>query len=223
MAAAAAAASDEERRDFSVNPVKFEVEYVIKERPDDTANDVVDLFNEESITLAYTATNHDESQIVILGIGGAFRDPNTNEILTNITASSVDPIVFSPGQSQKFSQVINLNLLTGSYILTPNFYVSIDDEFMIIEPRSQLATVSDLPISLFNPKLLFLELVLLASFAGLGYLGYELFGKSYFKKVSSVTKSTEKASYPSAAASTGKAYDSSWLPEGHVKKTKKKN
>lgn len=202
--------------------LKFNVDYTIKEHPEIAPTDVVDLFNGDTITLDYTVSNDEDEQLAIVGVAGSFRDPATNEINTNITAASVGPIVLEPGMSHKFSQSINLNLYPNNYILSPVLFVSRGDAFVTATPRPQLASVSDTPISMFNPQLLFLEIVLLATFAGIGYLLYESFGKAYFKGTAP-TKKPVKTPTASSPAPEGKSYDSSWIPEGHIKKTKKKN
>ena len=83
----------------------------------------------------------------------------------------------------------------------------------------------------FRSKIDLLELVLLITFAGLIYVGYEIWGKQYFKgvapvkakKVSAAKASSPVASGPSTTSATG--YDTNWIPESHLKqkKTKKVN
>lgn len=205
--------------------MRFHADYTIKERPDATATDVVSLYNGDSVTLGYTVSNEDDEQVAILGVGGSFKDSKTQEINTNITSASVGPIILEPGQSQQFSQVINVNLQPDAYILSPLLYITHGEEFMTVSPRPQWTTVADAPISFFNPQLLFLELVLVLTFGGIGYVLYDLFGKKYFK--GTATGPSKKVSASSgastAAPSDGKSYDASWIPQGHIKQTKKKN
>lgn len=201
--------------------VKFNADYIVKEHPEATAQDVVELFNGETVTLTYTVSNYDDVQISIIGVGGTFLDPQTNEVRSNITAGSVGPIVLEPGQSQQFSQAINLNLVSDSYVLAPLIYIYYGEEYMTVKPRLQLTTVSDVPISIFNPQLLFLEIVLLASLGGVAYFIYEAFGKSYIQGTAPVKKTFKANSDVGATISLGKTFDSSWIPEGHIKKTKK--
>lgn len=206
--------------------LNLDVDYSIEEYVDAAATDVLELYNGEKITLSYTISNNEEYPVGVVGVGGSFRDPRTNEIVTNLTSSSVGPIVLEAGQSQRFKQAIELNLYPENYILAPQLYLSISQQFLSIQARMQLANVSDKPISLFNPQLLFLEVVLLGTFAIIGFVVYELFGKNYFKSTSTApTKKAStgtKASSPGPAAS-GKSYDSSWIPEGHLKNKKKAN
>lgn len=203
--------------------LEFDVDYTIKERPDASPTDIVKLYNGDAITLTYTFTNNDPEQVAVLGVGGSFRDSKTQEINTNITSASLGPVVIENGQSQQFSQVINVNLLPDSYVLSPLLYIALGEEFMTVSPRPQWTEVSDAPISFFNPQLLFLEFVLIVTFGGIGYILYELFGKKYFKGTS--VAPTKKASAPAgtSTATDGKSYDSSWIPQSHLKQKSKKN
>lgn len=201
--------------------IEFDADYTIKERPEVAPTDVAQLYNGDSITLSYTVTNKGAEQVTVLGVGGTFRDAKTNEINTNITSGSIGPLVLEKGQSQQFSQIININLLPDDYILVPILYISYEDEFLSVTPRPQWTEVRDPPVSFFNPQLLFLELVLVVTFGGIGYIVYELFGKKYIKGTS--TAPTKKVSGQTTGTTTGadgKSYDSSWIPQGHIKKKK---
>ena len=69
---------------------------------------------------------------------------------------------------------------------------------------------------------------MLITFAGLIYVGYEIWGKQYFKgvapvkakKVSAAKASSPVATGPSTISATG--YDTNWIPESHLKQKKTK-
>ena len=101
-------------------------------------------------------------------------------------------------------------------------YVAHEEKVKHVAIRGQLATVVEPNVSIFNPQLLFLELVLLATFAGFGYFVYEFWGKQYFKGTAPVAAKVKRAASPSSATASGKAYDESWIPEAHLKQKKTK-
>lgn len=214
----ASAPIDQEKITTSIN---FLVDYIISEFPDISNADVAEFQNGEGITLKYTVTNNEDKQISIVGVGGAFRDPANGVIKTNLTSAAVGPVLVDAGQTANFEQTINLNLIADNYLLTPQVFIAYEEELKLIQARGQLATVNDIPLSIFNPQLLFLEAILLATIGALLYFAYEIWGKSYVEGTAPVAKPTKKASSPSAPVSTGKAgYNSDWIPEGHLKQKK---
>ena len=104
----------------------------------------------------------------------------------------------------------------------PQLFIAFDNDLKLVQARGQRTEVKDVPISIFDPQLLLLEAILLATFAGLGYVAYNIWGKRYFEGTALVNKPKRGASPPVASA---KSVDSDWLPEGHLrqKKTKKAN
>ncbi|KAK6457253.1 increased recombination centers protein 22 [Scheffersomyces xylosifermentans] len=204
--------------------IAFIVDYSIVEYPEITETDVVELTNGNSITLNYQAVNNEETEVTIIGVSGTFLDPTTGKVLVNLTAGQVGPLTVQPGESESFNQKIPLNVLPANYKIVPQLFVAHEDKVKHVAIRSQLATIVDAPVSIFNPQLLFLELILLASAAGLGYFVYQTWGKQYFQGTAPVASSKLRAVSPSSegSATGGKAYDESWIPEGHLKQKKQK-
>lgn len=218
---AIAAPIDPEKATGSIN---FVVDYTISEFPEISNTDVAELTNGEAISLEYSVTNNEDKDISVVGVGGSFRDPANGNIKTNLTAAAVGPVLVAAGEKASFIQKIDLNLVADNYLLTPQIFVAVEEDLKFIQARGQLATVNDLPISLFNPQLLFLEAVLLATIGGILYFVYDIWGKKYIEGTAPITKSSsKKASSPSpASVATGKAYNSEWIPEAHLQKKSKK-
>lgn len=202
--------------DAGIQELRFPVNYVISEYPDITHTDVAEFNNGETISLEYTATNNEDDKITIVGLGGAFRSPTTNEIKSNLSAQSVGPIILAPGDSEVFIQKIPLDLVPDNYLLTPQLFIAFQEDLKLVQARGQLAVVSDVPVSFFDPQLLVLEAILVATLGGLLYAVYSIWGKPYFAG----TAPTKKKVVISARSTS---VDPSWFPESHIlqKKTKK--
>ncbi|CAH6719650.1 increased recombination centers protein 22 [[Candida] jaroonii] len=200
---------------IDVGGLKVDIDYSIEEFESSTG--VLELFNSDTITLVYNVENDADSEhpLSIIGVSGTFNDPASNDIVSNITTGSVGPITLENGQSQQFKQAINLNLVPNNYILKPIVYMAVDNQIVPVTVKPLLANVSDIPISLFNPQLLFLELVLIVTIGVVGLVLYDLFGKNYFNNI--VPKKTVKKD--SVPVESSKGYDSSWIPKHHIKKT----
>lgn len=192
---------------------KFDLDYVIEEYPDLEASEVAQLWQGEEIHVHHTITNNEDTDITVVGLGGSFRDPLTGDYKVNLTSNSVGPITIEPGKSTEVRQRITLDFLPGNYFLAPQVYVAFNDELKVIQARAQLAVLKDVPISFFNPQLLFLEALLLALVGGAGYFFYSSYFQKYFKQTAPVTK----------GKSTGKTsgFDPSWVPSHHQVSQKK--
>lgn len=224
FAAGTYAADSEAAKDTTGQTVtlEFAVDYALPHLPNVGPRDLAEVYNEQDFTIAYSFTNNEDKDISIVGVGGAFHDVKTGAIKSNLTASPIETVVVTPGESGSFSHKVSLNLVPDEYILVPQLFIAFDNDLKLVQARGQRIEVKDVPISIFDPQLLFLEAILLATFTGLGYVAYNIWGKRYFEGTAMVNKPKRGASPPAA---TAKSVDSDWLPEGHLrqKKTKKAN
>ncbi|CAI5758142.1 unnamed protein product [Candida verbasci] len=205
--------------------VDIVIDYSIKENPEISKNDVATWTNGDEVTLEYILENQEKSDITIIGVTGQFQNPVTNQIVTNLTTGKIGPITVASGEAVKFDQKINVDLIASNYELIPQIFIAHEDLIKVIPCRGQLMQISDKSISLFDPRLLFLELVLLVSFIGLAYVVYEIWGKQYLKFNNSTTVKVKKTAAKPAAVSQGSTtsgYDVNWIPEGHLKAKKSK-
>lgn len=203
------------------------IDYSIKETPEISQNDVANWVNGEKYTLEYVVNNNEETEIAVVGVTGQFKNPVTNQIVTNLTTGQVGPITIAPGESIKFEQIVGVDLLPDNYELVPHVFVAHDDLIKVIPCRGQLATVVDGVISFFDPRLIFLELILLVTFGGVVYFIYEIWGKQYIKGTAPVKVPVKKSGTPVGIKETSPSasvsgFDESWIPEAHLKKNKKK-
>jgi len=187
----------------------FEVDYLILEYPDADKNEVIQMWQGEQINVRHTITNQEDTDITVVGLGGSFRDPITGEFKVNLTANSVGPVVIEPGKSVNVGQMITLDFVPGNYFLAPQVYVTFKDELKAIQARAQLAVVKEVPISFFNPQLLFLELIFVVLAGAIGYIFFPAFFQTYLKGTAPITK----ASTTKSATTSG--FDPAWVPSHH--------
>lgn len=205
-------------------PFNLQVGYNIVGKPQ---SDVVELLNGEEITLNYTFFNQEENEVSVVGVGGNFANPTNGDILANITDAKLGPIAVPAGEVRVFSQRIGINLPASNYLLNPGLYIVKDNSLALIGAKTQLAIVSEPPISLFSPQLLFLEFLLVATLGVGAYFVYINYGVAYFNTAAKTGApgkapvSGERPKY-TTTASGKKVVDESWLPEHHVKKVNKR-
>ncbi|KAI3403137.1 IRC22 [Candida oxycetoniae] len=200
--------------------VDISIEYSIVQTPEITEKNVAQWVNGDEVTLQYKLENNEKSVVTVIGVGGMFANPVTNEIVTNLTRGQIGPITVAPGTSSVFEQRIGVDLIPDNYQLVPQVFIAHEDLIKVVACRGQLASVADKSISFFDPRLIFLELVLIASLAGLGYLVYDIWGKRYFAATQPVK--VKKTTDATKVTSTGSGYDVNWVPESHLKQKKTK-
>ncbi|KAG7879052.1 hypothetical protein KL905_003553 [Ogataea polymorpha] len=205
-------------------PFDLRVEYLIKDKQT-SPTELIGVENGETITIDYQFYNGEEDDCTILGVGGKLISPVTGDTLYNITATNIGPLSVGSQEVVSFSQKIGIDLNPDSYLVVPSIYVVFKEQIMMLGSRNQLIQVDDPNISIFNPKLLVLEVILAASVGGIVYFLYTLFGARYF---GTVKKDARKQKLPATKPSkTAPAkVDESWLPETHLKtkrRTTRKN
>lgn len=187
--------ADEEFVPTEQKPFNIRVTYDIDEHPQSfESTNLIELVNGEEISVTYNIKNGEEESVSVVGVAGSFNDPVTGLSKRNLTASSVGPLKLLKDMTFEFTQKIGIDLEPENYLFVPSIYVLKDDQLMLLGSKNQLITVSDPQISVFQPQMLFLELVLLASFGGIIYALYATFGASYFQKPATAPKNKKVGS-----------------------------
>lgn len=184
---------------------RFELDYIIEEYPEVSYNGVVEFNQGEQISLSYTLSNHEDTDIVVIGLGGAFRNAVNGESIANLTSTSVGPIVVPPGESSVIHQKLITHISGGNYLLSPQVFVAFNDEVKVIQARSQLSIVKETYLSFFNPQLLFLECLFLV-IAGLCF---------YFSVPNMFKRNQINKSPVTKKPSNSSVFDPSWVPSHH--------
>ncbi|GEQ67949.1 hypothetical protein JCM33374_g1615 [Metschnikowia sp. JCM 33374] len=196
----------------------YQLDYIIEDKPDAPANEPVELFFGKTITLQYELFNEEDSVITVVGLGGSFMDPSTGEMVVNMTANSVEPLVIQPQSAGRMGQKINLDFLPGDYILAPVVYVAYNDVLKGIAANGRLVQLTEPPVSFFNPQLIFLELL----FVGIvGSVVYYFYGTTLEKYFNGTAPTDKKVNEKSTGSASG--VDSSWLPKNYHPVQKKTN
>lgn len=168
--------------------------------------------------------NYEEDTIGIQFLGGSLWDPATNVNVRNLT-----------------QQVLGVELPKGEKVDLPyNILVDMHPkdlrlnlQMVMRTPEQRLVTATayngtvsivEQPMSLLDPQLLFLYLVILSGVAGAGYWAYNYWLDTVNPKRKRGPRTAAakpvRAESPVAAATgvEGKKFDESWIPEHHIKR-----
>lgn len=210
-------------------PFNIHIDSVIKFKEDGL--DIGDIYNGETIELLYNMTSFEPELLTVVGVGGELIDPVSGYVAANITAAKIGPVEIPNNTPTAFSQKVGIQLSPGAYVLSPAVYVRYDDQFMMLTAATKLVNIKDAKVSLFNPKLIFAELVLGSTVAFVLYSIFQAYGAHYLAGVipNSMLPADKKAAKKAAKVSSSAASESSasdveqWLPDTHKRISKRSN
>lgn len=209
-------------------PFNIQIESSIKFKEHDLSMD--DIFNGETIELAYNLTSFEPELLTVVGVGGELIDPISGVVAANITAAKIGPIEIANNQPTSFTQKVGIQLAPGSYVLSPAVYVTYDEQFMMLTTSTKLINIKDTKISFFNPKLIFAELILGSTVLFVLYSIFQSYGNHYLAGVlpPSLLPNDKKTSKKASSKATSSAVSESsasdieqWLPDTHKKISKR--
>lgn len=194
----------------NVPKAKFDIAYESLERGVGGLSSFMEFENGDNTTFRYTFLNREDHNVSVVGLGGRVYDVLSNENAANISASAVGPIEVGTNETVEFQQIINLILKEGDYVVSPDIYVEKGEETMRVIASPSLVRILPPPMSFFNPKFLFVQLVLGLLIAAFSYF-------TFFKPSNS--KTTQRGSKNiNNSQDSKKSADPSWLPANHTRK-----
>lgn len=188
--------------------VNFELEWTVEGHSDDDPSLPLTISEGEHITLRHNIKNNENFEFTVIGLGGSFRDFQTGEIRVNLTANSVGPVEFNSGDTHIIRQILTAGLAADTYFLSPLVYVTIGDQMKAIQAAGKVIVVETVPILIFEPKFLFLEVLFLGLAAFVGKAIYATFFTKY---------TVHRTATPRADSGKSTSYDPSWIPS-HLQK-----
>jgi len=161
--------------------------------------------------------NYTKRNVTLLSVSGAFHHPETDRLLKNTPVNKFEAKVLEgtkvPVQYPFYSQ-----FKPGDVKLKIWLEVS-DEKQYRVSAYDSIVTIVEPEISLLDWKLWITYLIVIGFLGGGAYLTYlSYFPKS--KKPKVVAPAGASAPGPIVATSSG-GYEEEWIPEHHLKKTKK--
>ncbi|CAK7897578.1 increased recombination centers protein 22 [[Candida] anglica] len=197
--------------------INFEVDYSITEYPNLSKTGVLQVTNGDTINLIYTVVNHEDHVVSVVGHGGFMNGAVDPTIQVNLTAEAVGPYQLEKGETINFVQKIPIDFDATSYQLSPEIYLVMNQEIKRLPVRQQLTLVEDVTISNRDPQLIFLVTILVGIASIVIYGVYSYFVKAYLHGTAPVY--TKPVITKKKSKHTKPEFDSSWVPEAHLKKT----
>ncbi|KAF5096926.1 hypothetical protein D0Z00_002586 [Geotrichum galactomycetum] len=183
-----------------------------------------DLVNGKETTVNFTVTNNEDYPVQVAAFGGYFSYPGQVTPYVNLTKTALSDVTVEGNSVKSFITNIKPTLPPTDFDLYFNFIVGYERQFSSVSIRPVSVTISDPPISAWDPKLLFVQVILGGAVMILGYYLSNTYILPYFVDPAESKKAAAVAD-KKASASKAKGYDESWIPKHHLtggnKKTRK--
>ncbi|CAN6647844.1 hypothetical protein TRVA0_022S01970 [Trichomonascus vanleenenianus] len=197
-----------------------------------------ELMNDKEAILELTVTNNENVPITIAGFGGSFYEPNSKEdkVYTNLTMTKLEAdTTVQPNSQHKIQQRLSVQLPPYDFDLAVQAFALLASEqesngIALIESSNRArVSIVDPPVSWFDPRLILAIALLLASVTISGYYLVTLIVLPYIsgspmgKPVEKKPAKVESSQARSSGVQPGeKGYDESWIPEHHLKQSKRR-
>jgi len=170
-----------------------------------------------------TIVNNEEDAISVYLLAGSLWDPTTGINVRNLTQQFVN-IEMPKGETADFLYTILLDMHPRHLRLNLEAVLQTADQTLITTAiYDSIVWIVEQPMSLLDPQLLFLYLILLSCIVGTGYWAYNYWLDTVNpKRKRGPRTATQPARVESTAAAAsgvdGKRFDESWIPEHHIKR-----
>ncbi|KAG6832814.1 hypothetical protein H0H92_009433 [Tricholoma furcatifolium] len=174
----------------------------------------VDVVNGEKNVLLLNVENKSGRNVTLVNIAGSVSHPETGRVVKNLTATKFG-VTLPEDVKIEIPYAFYSEFKPGDIRLNIWVEHSADGETHRASAYDSVVTIVEPEISIFDFKLITTYLMVLALFGGSGYLVYlNLVPQPRKKKAPSTT-----APVSSETSATG--YQEEWIPEHHLKKSKK--
>ncbi|OBZ72726.1 Increased recombination centers protein 22 [Grifola frondosa] len=175
--------------------------------------------NGESNRIYLTVENKSDRNVTLVNIAGAFHHPETNALVKNTSALTYN-LPLLEGASLQLPYMFYSEFKPGDLRLSIWLEHNDDGNTYRVMAYDSIVTIVEPPVSIFDFKLVSTYFVVGLLLSGLGYYAYLTFVPQP-KKRKGRTAPQVSAPVGTVTATGAGGYQEEWIPEHHLKKTKK--
>ncbi|KAF8421025.1 hypothetical protein EV426DRAFT_633875 [Tirmania nivea] len=166
--------------------------------------------------------NYEEVTIGIQFLGGSLWNLESNSNIRNLTQQVLE-VELPKGQKVDLPYTILVDMHPKNLRLNLQMVLRSEQRLVTATAYNSTVSIAEQPMSLLDPQLLFLYLILLSSIAGAGHWAYNYWLDTVNPKRkrsprAAAVKPVRAESPVGTATSVEGKFDESWIPEHHIKR-----
>ncbi|KAF8474017.1 hypothetical protein BDZ91DRAFT_691192 [Kalaharituber pfeilii] len=202
--------------------MNISIDVTFPDTPEEEVGGPVIITNGITKNVNIAIVNHENGPIGVQFIGGSLWDPLTGASVRNLT-QKVMGLEIEKDQREDLSYPIKLDMHPRELLLQLNMVLRTPEQRLVTATAfNSTVSIVEQPMSIFDPQLLFLYLILLSGIGGAVYWAYNYWLDTVNPKRRRGPRPAprEHAESPIATATgvEGKKFDESWIPEHHIKR-----
>ncbi|KAG6909953.1 hypothetical protein DXG01_014222 [Tephrocybe rancida] len=182
------------------------------------ANPFGHVVNGEKNSLLLSVENKSGRNLTLVNVAGSVSHPETGRLVKNLTATKYG-ITMPEGVKLEVPYVFYSEFKPGDIRLNVWLEHSADGETYRVSAYDSVVTIVEPELSILDLKLISTYLMVAALFGGLGYLTYLNLVPQPKKKKNAAPSVSAPVGTVTATGAGG--YQEEWIPEHHLKKSKK--
>lgn len=182
------------------------------------------LTNGEERAVEFYVENKESKPVTIGAMGGGFYERTKKKTglkaAANLTTTEIGTHTIKAGEKYTIKHSLLSTLPPLDFDLKMFLLGEYEEQVARIEVEPIAVSVEDPPISIFDPKLIFVQIILGLTLSGIVYVVGTTYLKPYLepKKKAHTSSSEASSKKVSGVKPNEKGYDESWIPENHLKK-----
>lgn len=203
--------------DGKTNLTKFSVEPIFPESSSLGAH----LVNDKDNSITFKFNNQEDFPVSVAAYEGSFTYKGQDTPYSNLTSTKIDPLLVEANGGQSYTTNLKVTLPPVDFDFALSFLVVYEGGMSTFTVDPVALSVTDTPISIFDPKLIIAIVILVLTVVGGAYFGITAFLFPYLEEQKPVVKKqpvVETEPQTPGVVLNDKGYDESWIPQHHLEK-----
>jgi len=177
------------------------------------------IVNGEKNQIKLLVENKSDLNVTLLSIAGAIQNIKTDAVIKNTTVMTFG-VKLLPGVKSELTYAFHSEFTPGDVRLNVWLYHAVDETLYRVEAYDSIVTIVEPEKSILDLKLLITYLIIIGLFGGAIYTAYITFVPQA-KKPRRKQAASDVGTPVTVTATGAGGYQEEWIPEHHLKKSRK--
>lgn len=178
------------------------------------------IVNGEKNQIKLLVENKSDLNVTLLNVAGAIQNANTDTLIKNTTVTPLDVKLLS-GVKLEFAYAFHSEFKPGDVRLNVWLNHAVGESTYRVSAYDSIVTIVEPEKSILDLKLLITYLIVIGLFGGIVYAAYVTFVPQSKKPRRKQAVASDVSTPVTATATGAGGYQEEWIPEHHLKKSKK--